>query len=85
MNKKFISTKFFLTLKEAIQKGIDVDIRVLEPEYETFACLLFDKTAESSDKAVFIIHYVIRVLNLQACKKQQGIEKKYVHLAGQNY
>jgi hypothetical protein len=48
--KRFTSTIFFLALKEAIQRGTEMDAQVLETEYEAFASLLFSETALSPDK-----------------------------------
>jgi len=52
--KRFVSTKFFLSLKEASQKGTDADAQVLENRYDEFAMLLFSQYAVLQDKAV---HY----------------------------
>ena len=49
--KRFISTKFFLTMQKASQKGVGVDINVLENSYEEFVRLLFQEGATSTDKA----------------------------------
>jgi hypothetical protein len=51
--KRFISTKFFLTLQEASHKSIDTDVQVLEKGYEEFVMLLFSQHAALSDKAAY--------------------------------
>jgi hypothetical protein len=51
--KKFISTKFFLALREASQKGTDIDARVLEHGYDKFVRLLFLENAVSSDRVAY--------------------------------
>jgi hypothetical protein len=83
--KYFLSTNFFLALKEAVQKGTDVDALILKQEYEAFACLLFGKTVESSDKAVFLNTLCYTRVELASLQKRQGVEKKYIRLAGQSY
>jgi hypothetical protein len=52
--KRFISTELFLSLKEASQKGTDVDAQVLENGYDEFAKLLFSQCIVFQDK---VIHY----------------------------
>ncbi|MDR2947637.1 MAG: hypothetical protein LBV71_00370 [Prevotella sp.] len=49
--KRFISTKFIHTLREASQKGIDADVEVLENRYEEFVRLLFSQCTILSDRA----------------------------------
>jgi hypothetical protein len=51
--KKFISTKFFLALQEASQKGTDIDARVLENGYDKFFRLLCSENAASTDRLVY--------------------------------
>ncbi|MDR0412211.1 MAG: hypothetical protein LBH61_00200 [Dysgonamonadaceae bacterium] len=51
--KKFISTKLFLALQEASQKGIDIDARVLENSYDKFVRLLFSENAASTNKVAY--------------------------------
>jgi hypothetical protein len=47
--KQLISTRFFRTLREASQKNIDIDVRVLGSSYDKFVNRLFkDCTAENS-------------------------------------
>jgi hypothetical protein len=51
--KKFTSTKLFLTLQEASQKGADVDTQVLKNDYDEFVTLLFSENAASTDKVAY--------------------------------
>jgi hypothetical protein len=39
--KQFISIKFFLVLREASLKGVDIDVHILENSYDEFVNLLF--------------------------------------------
>jgi hypothetical protein len=49
--KRFVQTKLFRTLREASQKGIEVDAGVLEKEYDEFAKFLFSDGAASTDQS----------------------------------
>lgn len=51
--KKFISTKLFLALQEASQKGADIDAQVLENSYDEFVMLLFSESTASTDRAAY--------------------------------
>jgi hypothetical protein len=51
--KRFISTKLFLVLREASQKGIGIDTQVLENGYDEFAILLFTECAALTDKTAY--------------------------------
>jgi hypothetical protein len=51
--KRFISTEFFLSLKEASQKGIDVDAKVLEDSSDEFVMLLLHNPALLQDKVAY--------------------------------
>jgi hypothetical protein len=51
--KRFISTKFFFSLKEVSQTGIDIDAQVLENGYDEFAILLFSEYAAFTDKSAY--------------------------------
>jgi hypothetical protein len=51
--KKFISTKFFLALQDASQKGIDKDAKVLQNGYDEFALSVFHGKAAFIDKAEY--------------------------------
>jgi hypothetical protein len=52
--KQFISTKLFLALQDASQRGIDTDAKVLKSWYDKFAALLFEENAAATDRAA---HY----------------------------
>jgi hypothetical protein len=51
--KRFISTKLFLALQEASQKGTDIDTQILKNGYDEFITLLFSENAASTDKVVY--------------------------------
>jgi hypothetical protein len=51
--KRFTTTKFVLALKDAFQKGNDVDTQVMEKEYDKFALLLLTDTVLSLDRAAY--------------------------------
>jgi len=51
--KELISTKFFRTLRESSQTGIDKDAKVLQNEYDDFVMLLFSQNAVLTDKAAY--------------------------------
>ncbi|KAA6300588.1 MAG: hypothetical protein EZS26_003272 [Candidatus Ordinivivax streblomastigis] len=51
--KRFIKAKFFLLLKESTQVQTDIDIQVLNNEYDKFAMLLFMDTTLFSDKEAY--------------------------------
>jgi hypothetical protein len=40
--KQFTSTKLFLELQKASQKGVDIDVHLLENSYDEFVNLLFE-------------------------------------------
>lgn len=49
--RRFTKTKLFRTLREASQKGIDIDAHVLENRYDEFASVLFSENAASNQAA----------------------------------
>ena len=51
--KELISTKFFRTLRESSQTGIDKDAKVLQGEYDDFVMLLFSQNAVLTGKAAY--------------------------------
>ncbi|GAB6013182.1 hypothetical protein [Viscerimonas tarda] len=51
--KQFIQTKFFRTLQEASQKGIDIDTQVLQNQYDEFVMLVYQEDAAVIDKAAY--------------------------------
>jgi hypothetical protein len=51
--KRFISTKFFLLLKEASQKGINKDAKVLQYDYDKFVESVFQGRAAFRSKAAY--------------------------------
>jgi len=48
--KQFISTKFFLALQEASEKGTDICTQLLKNEYDKFAILVFSESRTPADK-----------------------------------
>ena len=73
--KRFVSTEFFLSLKEASQKGIDVDAQVLENGYDRFVMLLFREGAACTDKIAYYRSLVYTKIELTGLTKVSG--KKY--------
>ena len=51
--KRFISTKFLRTLREASQTGIDKDIDVMQNEYDDFANSVFSEGSAKTDKNAY--------------------------------
>jgi hypothetical protein len=51
--KRFISTKLFLTLQEASQKGIDRDAKVLQNGYGKFVKSVFQGKTAFTDKSAY--------------------------------
>ena len=76
--KRFISTKFFLALQEASQKGIDIDTQVLENGYEEFVLLLFLQHAALQDKAAYYHSLVYTRVELVHRTKVSGKKCSYI-------
>jgi hypothetical protein len=51
--KQFIETKFFFSLQEASQKGIDINAQALENGYGEFVMLLFSEYATAADRVAY--------------------------------
>ena len=51
--KQLIKTKFFLALKEASEKDIEVDTRVILESYEKFAMLLLSEGSACTDESAY--------------------------------
>jgi hypothetical protein len=51
--KKFISTKLFLALQDASQKGINMDAKALQNSYDEFVVSVFQSRAIFTDKAAY--------------------------------
>ena len=51
--KQFITTKFFRTLQEASQSGVDADANQLQNEYDDFAEIVFAEGISTKDRAAF--------------------------------
>jgi hypothetical protein len=77
--KRFISTKFFLSLQEASQKGIDMDAQVLANRYDRFVLLLFSESAASTDRVAYrnmLVYTRVELASLRGVS-----EKKCVRLS----
>jgi hypothetical protein len=51
--KRFISTKLFLALQEASQRGIDTDAKVLQNGYDKFVKSVFQGRTAFADKSAY--------------------------------
>jgi len=51
--KRFIATKFFYTLQEALQKSIAVDTEVIKNEYDEFAAFVFSEFIHLQDRTAY--------------------------------
>jgi hypothetical protein len=81
--KQFTTTKFVLALKDAFQKGNDVNTQVMEKEYDKFAILLLTDTALSNDRAAYrnaLIYTRAELTSLAEVSK-----KKYGNLSQQSH
>jgi hypothetical protein len=78
--KRFISTKLFLVLQEASQKGVDVGVQALENGYDEFVIHVFHESAASTDMAAYHNTLVYTQVELKSLTK---VSKKnaaiYVH------
>jgi hypothetical protein len=72
--KKLVTTKFFLLLKEASQKGNAVDTHVLENCYEEFVMLLFSLSAALTSKAAF--HNTLDYTRVELTSFTEEVSKK---------
>jgi hypothetical protein len=81
--KKFISTKFFLALQEASQKGADIDVQVLENGYDEFVRFLFSGNAASTDRATY--HDTLVYTRVELACLTEIPEKKSGALSLQNH
>jgi len=51
--KQIISSKFFLTLQDASQTGIDVDAKILKAEYDDFVKFVFSEDITITDRVIY--------------------------------
>lgn len=70
--KRFTTTKFFLSLQEASQKGVDIDAQVLKNDYDEFTMLLFSQGAVLSDKTAYYHSLVYTRVELAGLTKVSG-------------
>jgi hypothetical protein len=74
--KRFISTKFFLTLQEASQKRINIAVQILEPEYWAFTRFLFSETAMPQNKVLFYNTLCYTHVEFAMMQKDRVLKKK---------
>jgi hypothetical protein len=79
------STKFFLTLQEASQTGIDADGDVLKTEYGEFATLVFSKGLPVEDSMADRAALVYTRVELSSFSSFTGVLKKCVCLPGKGH
>jgi hypothetical protein len=80
---RFISTKLFLTLQEASQKGIDKDAKVLQNGYDKFVESVFQDKTAFCDKAAYHDALVYTRVELATLPDVSG--KKYGSLSSQSH
>jgi hypothetical protein len=80
--KRFISTKLFLALQEASQKGIDMDAKVLRNSYDEFVESVFQGRTAFTDKAAYHDALVYTCVELATLPEVSG--KKYGSLSSQS-
>jgi hypothetical protein len=76
--KQFISTKLFFELQEASQKGVDIDVHILENSYDEFANLLF-KNFTSVD--IFSYRNTLIYIRVKFSSLMKSPEKKCLILS----
>ena len=77
--KRFIETKFFLTLQEALQKDVKIDTEVLKNRYDKFAMFLLSEGSASADKAAY--HNALAYTRVELACLTKGAGKKYRNLS----
>jgi len=68
--EQFIKTKFFLTLQETLQTGIEVATRKMTSEYDEFATFLFAESNNSQDRTKYREMLVYTLSGLTGLVKQ---------------
>jgi hypothetical protein len=81
--KKFISTKFFLALQEASQKGIDKNAGVLKNGYDEFVESVFRGRTAFTDKAAY--HDALVYTRVELATLPEVSEKKCGGLSAQSH
>jgi hypothetical protein len=81
--KRFISTKLFLALQEASQKGIDVDAKVLQNGYDEFVNSVFQGRTAFTDKSAY--HDALVYTSVELATLPEVSEKKCDCLFAQNH
>jgi hypothetical protein len=80
---EFISTKLFLTLRDASQKGIDRDAKILQNDYDEFVMFVFQGKTAFTDKAAYHDALVYTRVELDTLPDVSG--KKYGSLSSQSH
>jgi hypothetical protein len=80
---RFISTKLFLALQEASQKGIDMDAKVLQNGYDEFVESVFHGKTAFCDKAAYHDALIYARVELATLPDVSG--KKYGSLSSQSH
>ena len=74
--EQLTTTKFFLTLQEASQKGVDQNTQSLKREYDNFVALLFAKwNVPSVDKPAY--HNTLVYTRMELADLTGVSKKKY--------
>ena len=81
--KRFIKTKFFLTLQEASQKGVNKDAEALKSRYDEFAIFLFSESTVFTDKAAY--HNTLVYTRIELANLTRGLGKKYDNLSKKSH
>ena len=79
---QFISTHFFFSLKKALQMDIDIDIQVLENNYEEFAASLFLEST-ATDKATY--HNILTYTLVELANIAEVLKKKCHYFSWKSY
>jgi hypothetical protein len=80
---EFISTKLFLTLRDASQKGIDRDAKVLKNGYDEFVVSVFQGKTAFCNKTAYHDALVYTRVELASLPDVSG--KKYGSLSSQSH
>ena len=83
MKRNFISTKLFLTLQEASQKGIEMDAKVLRNGYDEIVKSVFQGRTAFPDKSAYHDALVYTCVELATLPELLG--KKCGNLSAQSH
>jgi hypothetical protein len=76
MNKKILSAKFYILLREASQKGTDIDVRELQNSYDEFILLLLSKSTPCKGKDRETYRSTLAYINAQLALMKQTQKKR---------